>query len=506
VIFPSTLGRRARLILSTICLSLAAVAGSAGTAQALPGQEAGIQAHLMWAQYDSAAEVDSQLDRAKEAGAQILRVDVGWASIEDAGKGQYNQWYLRRLDAVVDKAQARGIKLLLTFWETPCWASSAPDSAKQNCSGRWWDREVQRYAPTNPRDYADALAYVANRYKGRVAGWEIWNEPNHPVYFKSGDPVRDYAALVKAGYPAAKAADPSAVILAGSLADADFAFTEKLLDQGIAGNFDAYSVHPYSGDRSPLDAGDDRWIQNSYLRGVPAVRETLLRRGQDVPLWLTEFGWSTCTVRDRQSYANCVDPEVQARHLTEAFTQMRSWPYVKAAFWFNLKDTSDDTGDRVENYGLLHTDGQPKPAFQAFAAAARDIGGPGAPATDQTPAGTTGTGTSGPASTDTGIATEAGDRVTLKAKRSRKRVKVLGSAPRGEVVTIRVYRYIKSKRRFSTRRSYAAKVAVNRRGRYSRNLGMSSLRKGRWRITARLHGTSGPRLARADIGSTRTAR
>ncbi len=465
------------------------------TAMALPGQEAGIQAHLMWAQYDSDAAVDSQLDRAKEAGAHILRVDVGWASIEDSGKGQYNQWYLRRLDKVVDKAQARGIKLLLTFWETPCWASSAPETAKQGCTGRWWDREVQRYAPNDPRDYADALAYVANRYKGRVAGWEIWNEPNHPVYFKSGDPVRDYAALVKAGYPAAKAADPGAVILAGSLADADFAFTEKLLDQGIAGNFDAYSVHPYSGDRSPLDEGDDRWIQNSYLRGVPAVRETLLRRGQDVPLWLTEFGWSTCTVRDRQSYANCVDPDVQARHLTEAFTQMRSWPYVKAAFWFNLQDTSDDTGDRLENYGLLHTDGQPKPAFQAFAAAARDIGGG---PVDQ-PAQPTDSGDSASGG-DAEIATEAGDRVTLKAKRSRKRVKVLGSAPRGETVTIRVYRYIARKRRFSTRRSYAMKVSVNKRGRYSRNLGMSALRKGRWRITARLHGSTGPRLARADIG------
>ncbi len=492
-------GHLARRFLIAICLSLGLSLGSAAVASAQT-QEAGIQTHLMWAQYED--DLDSQLDKAKQAGAHILRVDVGWASIEDQAKGQYNQWYLKRLDNVVAGAEARGLKLLLTFWETPCWASTAPETAKQGCAGQWWDREVQRYAPHNASDYADALAYVVGRYKGRVAAWEIWNEPNHSHYFKADDVVRRYADMVKAGYPAAKAADPGATIIAGSLADADYGFTQKLLDRGIAGHFDAYSVHPYSGDRSPLDRGDDRWIQNSFLRGVPSVRETLMRAGQDVPIWLTEFGWSTCTIRDQQSYANCVDPDVQARHLTEAFTQMRSWSYVKSAFWFNLQDTSDSIDDRVENYGLLRTNGTAKPAFHAFANAARDLAGGPLPGADDG----TGSGSDDDAEADASgdLKTEASGRITLSATRQGKRVRVKGSGPRGRVVRVRAYRYLAGKNRFSARSSYTVKVRVNRRGRYARYLRKSSLRKGRWRITAQLTGISNARFARVYIGSRRS--
>ena len=508
----SLLGRRGRLTSLLITLSLALSLACAVAARAQTGQEAGIQTHLMWAQYDDDA-VARQLDRAKESGATILRVDVGWASVEQDGKGQYNQWYLRRLDNVVDQAGARGLKLLLTFWETPCWASRAPESLKQGCAGQWWDREVQRYAPANASDYGEALAYMAGRYKGRVAAWEIWNEPNHTHYLKADDPVARYAEMVKAGYPAAKAADPQATILAGSLADADYDFTAKLLDKGVAGNFDAWSVHPYSGDRSPLDRGDDRWIQNSFLRGVPSVRATLLRYGQNVPIWLTEFGWSTCTIRDQQSYANCVDPAVQARYLTEAYTQMRAWDYVKAGFWFNLQDTSDNIGDRVDNYGLLHTDGTPKPAFGAFKAAARLMGTPGPDASVQNAGTGNRTGSGSGSATGSGVERGASattkrptrGRVTLRVLRAAKRLLVKGNGPRGRLVKIRAYRYSAAKRRFAVKASHTVVVKVAGSGRYQRVFKKSSMRRGRWRITATLVGDDA-RLARVDIGKRRRSR
>ena len=276
---------------------------------------------------------------------------------------------------MVAKADARGLKLLFTFWETPCWASVAPEDLKQGCAGAWWERRVQRYGPANPADYGDALAFLVKRYGGRVAAWEVWNEPNHPDYFIADDQAKSYAEIVKAAYPAAKAADPNSTVIAGSLADADFGFTERLFGHGIKGKFDAYSVHPYSGDRSPLDPGDDRWIQNSFIRGVPRVRDTLLAHGEDKPLWLTEFGWSTCTVRGLQSYKNCVDASVQASYLKQAYGQMQQWSYVPVGVWFNLEDTSADLGDRVDNYGLHTVDGRQKPAATAFREVSEAFGG-----------------------------------------------------------------------------------------------------------------------------------
>ena len=142
------------------------------------------------------------MDKAKAAGAGIIRVDVGWSCIEQEAKGQWNQWYLKRLDTVVDKAEARGLKLLLTFWETPCWASSAPATAQAGLRRQLVGAQGPALRARRPgRLRRRALSYVVARYGGRVAAWEIWNEPNHPVYFKADDAAGSYAALVKAGLP-----------------------------------------------------------------------------------------------------------------------------------------------------------------------------------------------------------------------------------------------------------------------------------------------------------------
>jgi polysaccharide biosynthesis protein PslG len=427
-------------------------------------QVAAVQTHLMWSQYDTSA-VDRQMDRARDAGAGMLRVDVGWASIEADGKGQHSAWYVSKLDHVVDGANARGLKLLLTFWETPCWASSAPADLKQGCAGSWWNRGVQRYAPSNPQDYADALAWAVRRYGNRVAAWEIWNEPNHPDYLKADDPAAAYAPLVRAAYPAAKAADPGTTVVAGSLADADFDFTERLLKLGVGGNFDAWSVHPYSEDRSPLDPGVAGWSQKAMVAGVPRVRDTLLRYGQNRPLWLTEFGWSTCTVRNRRAYENCNDEQAQAQYLREAFNQMQSWSYVQVGVWFNMQDTGPDRSSRLDNYGLLRFDGSAKPAFAAFRDAAGKL--------------------------QRGLPIRKKPKhIKLKVWKRHRRVYARGSAPEAKTVTIRAYRVLRhrGKLRISRHASYRKVIRVKRSGRFRARLA-GRLRHRRWHFVAKARGT-----------------
>jgi hypothetical protein len=334
-------------------------------------QSAGVQAHLLWSGVSS-AEVDLQLDAAKNANARVIRVDVGWAGLEPA-KGQWSAWDLARLDHVVDSANARGLDLLLTFWETPCWASSAPESAKQGCAGAWWDRGVQLHPPVNASDYARALAYVVKRYGTRVRAWEIWNEPNSYDYFRSTSPVRDYAALVKAAYPAAKVVAPTSTIVAGSLMWADAAFTKSLFAEGIKGCFDAFSIHPYSDDRSPMDPGDDAYIRGSFIRGVPAVRKVLVDQGDPKPLWLTEFGWATTTVRGSSPWLNGVSEATQASFIKIAYEQMQKWSYVDVGIYFNVFDTNESRGAAQGNFGLMRNDHTAKPALGAFRTAAHAV-------------------------------------------------------------------------------------------------------------------------------------
>lgn len=321
----------------------------------------GVQTHLLWSDV-TPTEMDKQLDVAKAGGADILRVDVGWASLEEQGQGQITGWYLDKLDTLVTKAESHQIKLLFTVMSTPCWASSAPESVKQGCVGKWWERGVQSYPPTNPGDYASAFAWLVKRYGDRVAAWEIWNEPNLQFFLTSQDQDGDYAAMVKATYPAAKQANPNTTIVVGALSGSDVAFTNALYQHGIKGYFDVFSIHPYSSDHSPLSS-----VDATFVRGVPAVHNALLAHGDAKPLWLTEFGWSTCAIRNAsESWQNCVDESTQAIFLEQAYELMHLWTYVSAGFWYTLKDGGPDLSDRESNYGLLRYDDSLKPAYASF--------------------------------------------------------------------------------------------------------------------------------------------
>ncbi len=247
----------------------------------------------------------------------------------------------------------------------------APPALKEDCSGEWWNRGVQHYPPADPRDYSNALAFLARRYGPAVAGWEIWNEPNSSFYFRSAHPASAYAALLKSAYRAVKGADPGAKVVGGALSGADAEFTRALYANGIRGYFDAFSIHPYSGDRSPLDRLSTKWASDSYARGVPLVHRVMIDNGDAKPLWLTEVGWSTCSARSQaQSWQSCVDQSVQARYLKLAFGQLAAWPFVRACFWYDNQDLSSDSGDVQSNFGLTQFDGDRKPAYYAFREAA----------------------------------------------------------------------------------------------------------------------------------------
>src|SRR5437660_9546359 len=114
---------RARIgALLVALVSLACLAATPPASARVPGR--GVVLHSLWAQF-SDADADRELDLARQANASLVRVDVAWASLEVKGKGQISDWYLRRIDRFVAGASARGMKVLMTLWASPCWASSA---------------------------------------------------------------------------------------------------------------------------------------------------------------------------------------------------------------------------------------------------------------------------------------------------------------------------------------------------------------------------------------------
>jgi polysaccharide biosynthesis protein PslG len=472
---------------AAVSLALPATAGAAP-------HMAGVQSHVLWANVSN-DEMDRQLDAMKQLGVGITRVDVGWASIEPDAKGQHDPWYVGRLDHLVQGANARGIKLLLLFAETPCWASTAPDSLKQGCQGAWWDRDVQNYAPRHMSDYADALGWVVKRYGDQVYSYEIWNEPNQDYFFHTDDPVGDYAKMVRAAYPAAKAADPHPIVVAGSLSDSDFEFTDALFRHGVKGYFDAWSIHPYSDDRSPLNTNVDS-PRYSFLSGVPAVRDVMRRYGDNKPIWLTEFGWSTCNVRGPVHWQNCVDQDTQATYLKSAFRQMAKWSYVPVGIWFNLKNTSSAPDDRVGNYGLMTQDGSHKPAFGAFQQIAQELQAGGTPSSPPSPPITP---ASLPPQGHRHHRAHHRRHAVVHVARVGGTIVITGTAPRGVLARLLVFRSAGSG--FEQHASYRWAFGVGQDGHFRLRLHGREFSGGTWRIVVRPTGHAHWRKAAAVLGS-----
>ena len=243
-------------------------------------------------------------------------------------------------------AAAANIRVILFVDSTPCWASSASASLLRKCSPERFTR-ANAWPPHNPADYAAFLAYLAKRYGTRLAAIEIWNEPDqaNQLYFAGPNKPQRYAAILRAAYPAIKRANPNVPVLAGSLVGSNGVFLRALYAAGIKGYYDGLAVHFY----------------NLTLASLRSIHEVQLANGDTKPLWLDEFGWSSCWPRHRiQQEQACVTAQIQATNLTDTFRALAHTNYIAAVVLYKLQDTPQ------EEFGSLSPSGAHKPAFEAL--------------------------------------------------------------------------------------------------------------------------------------------
>lgn len=347
--------------MSLRCILLAVLAWTAAApspAPAAPAPQLGVQMHPLWSEIPR-PEVLRELGYAVDLGADVVRIDVGWSSLQGSSADRFDGWYVNRLDRFVADAKERGIRVIATLTETPCWASAAPAGLRQGCRGAWWERGVQDFGPRDPADYARAARFLTARYGERLAALELWNEPNLPGEFRGrAAKAARYAALVRASYRAAKLGDRRVPVLMGSTSHADVAFLARVYAQGVRGAHDGVSLHPYSDGRPPDSTAGPVGLE--FERGIRAVRALQQRVGQVRPLWLTEFGYTSCASE------KCVSEDVQARYTAASVLALARLPFVRGATVYQLRDTGTAPGDEEQGFGLLRQDFSPRPVYAAF--------------------------------------------------------------------------------------------------------------------------------------------
>jgi hypothetical protein len=297
--------------------------------------------------YSSLQAIGQVIAYAHTLHATVVRTDVAWSIFEPRAPGQIDAQALAETDRLVADAAAVGIRVIMTVDNTPCWASSAPSSVLLKCSTTS-EGEANAWPPTNSAEYANFVAFLAQRYGAHLAAIEIWNEPDqsNERYLAGPEKPKHYAAILRAAYPAIKRVNPNVPVLGGSLVGSNGLFLRALYAAGIKGYYDGLAVHYY----------------NLTLASLRSIRETQLANGDTTPLWLDEFGWSSCWPRQREQQEQaCVTSRIQATNFRNTLRSLARTPYVAAAIVYKLQDT------RSENFGLLSSSGTRKPAFVTVA-------------------------------------------------------------------------------------------------------------------------------------------
>ena len=311
-----------------------------------------------------------QVDRAARAGSEWVRVFVNWATAEP-NPGRLDEFYLREFDDRVNRARAAGMKVVMVVTNSPTWASGSSSPSAP---------------PRDPQTYASFVRRYAERYRGRVAAWEIWNEPDEGRSWSPSPDAGRYADLLRAAHPAVKAGDPAARVVLGGLTGNHYRFLEEVYAAGGKGAFDAVGLHT---DTACLTAAPeeqyrepDGRIGRFSFTGYREVRRSMLANGDDKPIWMTEIGWSTltstCQVGGRAgTKPSGVSESEQASFLTRAYRCLQNDPYVAVALWFSVQDVSASTTQYDHRLGLIRDNGTLKPAYENFSEWANDPSPPG---------------------------------------------------------------------------------------------------------------------------------
>jgi hypothetical protein len=294
----------------------------------------------------------AQSSRISALGTHWVRMFLTWPDIE-LSRGVYAPNWLAAYEQEF-RALPAGSKVLLDVVDSPSWetGSSNPQTP-----------------PANPQDYAAMIGYLAGRFGTRVSAYEIWNEEDAPIWWTGAPNPAGYAALLKAVYPAVKAANPKAKVVLGGLTGNDYSFLEGVYASGGKGSFDAVGVHTDTACSvlSPYDflrGNDNRMIPDSFL-AYREVHGVIAANGDDKPIWMTEMSWRTSSAVCSEGMwaghkAAGVSDAAQGRYLEQAFHCMAENPYVQVALWFPLQDQGD------VNSGLVRADGSRKPSFAAM--------------------------------------------------------------------------------------------------------------------------------------------
>ncbi|MBN1564389.1 MAG: LysM peptidoglycan-binding domain-containing protein [Anaerolineae bacterium] len=333
----------------------------------------GVQVHL------PNQDMASVITKADALDVTWIKQQIEWALYEPT-VGNIN-W--TPIDEMVSAADAAGVNILFSVNSAPSWAR---------------DSDQEKGPPSEYNNYANFVGQLAQRYKGKVDAYEIWNEQNLRREWNTpnGISAASYVELLRVAYTAIKLSDPAAVVVTGGLAPTgyndgvnaidDRVYLRQMYEAGVAEWSDAIGAHP-NGWANPPDStccrnnrpavpGWDDHPSFFFKQTLADYREIMKQYGDTgTYIWPTEFGWGSNDGLNVEpgvdfpadyEFVSYTSLDEQAAYIVRAFQLGPTLGYVGPMFLWNLNfcEVVGVTGEQCL-WSLLDPVGNPRPAYTA---------------------------------------------------------------------------------------------------------------------------------------------
>ena len=269
----------------------------------------------------------------RRSGIGWIRERLAWSGVApEEGKFDWGKY-----QTVADALHGQGLRAYQIFHDSPGWTH--PGKQTRNPDDL---RHVYRFAREAGAHFAD-----------QILAWEPWNEPDIGFF---DQPADKYSGIQKAAYLGFRAGNPDAPVLLCSLCRGRSAFSDNIFECGVADYMDIFNFHTYAPIERYVGALGG-WVELTEQYGVA-----------DRPIWLTEAGVRLTYGADREEL-NAEQERQQAEFVPRSFAISLA-AGVDRHFFFVLPFYPE----RGVQFGALHRDLSPRPAFVAIATAARLLG------------------------------------------------------------------------------------------------------------------------------------
>lgn len=278
-----------------------------------------------------------------DAGFRWVRMDFKW-DLTEKERGRYDFSPYERLMRELDRNGIRALFIL--DYGNPLYTV---DKAVRT--------EEARQA------FARWAVAAAKHFQSRGIVWELFNEPNVPMFWPPKPNVNEYIALALTVSRSFRAAVPYEKLIGPATSGLDFDFLEACFKAGLLEYWSAVSVHPYRQANPEIAAAEYCLLREMIERYRPRYR-TASDSERVIPIVSGEWGYS--------SVWPAMTEEKQAQVLArEMLTNVANG--IPLSIWYDWRDDGSDASEPEHHFGLVrHTYRagrtpvyDPKPAYLA---------------------------------------------------------------------------------------------------------------------------------------------